>query len=140
MLRYAGIAPPPRLGVTAIMVLALITNLISDPQKSEEQKLATGQTLSQYPPMTGHMEKTNKGIPHRLSRISLRMDTTKTRSFPAIRPICRHQSIRASPAVEGPQAEIRRYLAPDGCKFQPGKAHVSSGEPRGIFEFKLNTT
>jgi hypothetical protein len=31
-------------------------------------------------------------------------------------------------------------LAPDGCKFRPGEAHVSSGEPRGIFELKLNMT
>jgi hypothetical protein len=44
--------------------------------------------------------------------------------------------LRASLAVEGPQAEIRRYLAPDGCKFRPGEAHVSSGEPRIFFEFK----
>jgi hypothetical protein len=46
-------------------------------------------------------------------------------------------TLRASPAVEGPQAEIWRYLAPDGCKFRPGEAHVSSGEPRAFFEFKL---
>jgi hypothetical protein len=44
--------------------------------------------------------------------------------------------VRASSAVEGPQAEIRRYLAPDGWKFWPGEAHVSSGEPRALFEFK----
>jgi hypothetical protein len=43
---------------------------------------------------------------------------------------------RASPAVEGPQAEIRRYLAPDGCKFRPGEAHVSSDKPGEIFKFK----
>jgi hypothetical protein len=45
-------------------------------------------------------------------------------------------ALRASPAVEGSQAKIRRYLAPDGRKFQPGEAHVSSGEPRALFEFK----
>jgi hypothetical protein len=45
-------------------------------------------------------------------------------------------ALRASPAVEGPQAKIRRYLAPDGCKFWPGEAHVFSGEPRTFFEFK----
>jgi hypothetical protein len=44
-------------------------------------------------------------------------------------------NVRASPAVEGPQAEIRRYLAPDGCKFRPEE--VSSSEPRALFEFKL---
>jgi hypothetical protein len=42
MLRYADLVLPPRPGVTEIMVLALITNLISDPQRPEEEKLATG--------------------------------------------------------------------------------------------------
>jgi hypothetical protein len=42
MLRYAGLAPPPKPGVTAIMLLALITNLIPDPQRFEEEKLAIG--------------------------------------------------------------------------------------------------
>jgi hypothetical protein len=46
-------------------------------------------------------------------------------------------AIRASPAVEGPPAEIRRYLASDGCKFRPGETHVFSGEPRAFFEFKV---
>jgi hypothetical protein len=40
--RYAGPILPPRLEVMAIMVHALITNLTPDPQKSEEEKLATG--------------------------------------------------------------------------------------------------
>jgi hypothetical protein len=96
MLRYADLVPPPKPEVTATMVLTLITNLILDPQMSEEEKLATGQTSSQYPPMIGHIAKANKGIPHRLTRITLPMDTTKTRPLPAIRPICRHQSIRHS--------------------------------------------
>jgi hypothetical protein len=39
-----------------------------------------------------------------------------------------------------PQVEIRCYLALDGCKFWLRKTHVFSGEPRGIFSFKLNTT
>jgi hypothetical protein len=47
------------------------------------------------------------------------------------------EGVRASPAVEGPQAEIRRYLAPDGCKFRPGEAHIFSGELMALFEFKL---
>jgi hypothetical protein len=47
------------------------------------------------------------------------------------------KDVRASPAVEGPQAKIRRYLAPDGCKFRSGEAHISSGEPMALFEFKL---
>jgi hypothetical protein len=44
---------------------------------------------------------------------------------------------KSIPAVEGPQAEIRRYLALDGCKFWPGEAHVSSRESRMFFEFKV---
>jgi hypothetical protein len=46
--------------------------------------------------MIGHMAKANKEIPHCLTRITLLMDTTKTRPLPPIRPICRHQSIRHS--------------------------------------------
>jgi hypothetical protein len=45
-------------------------------------------------------------------------------------------ALRASPAVEGPQAKIRRYLASDGCKFRPGEAHVSSGESRAFLNSK----
>jgi hypothetical protein len=37
----------------------------------------------------------------------------------------------------GSQAEIRRYLVPDGCKIRLGEAHVSSREPRMFFEFKV---
>jgi hypothetical protein len=54
------------------------------------------QTPSQYPLMIGHMAKANKEIPHHLTRITLLMDTTKTRPLPAIRPIFRHQNIRHS--------------------------------------------
>jgi hypothetical protein len=78
------------------MVRALITNLIPDPQKSEEEKLATGQMPSQYPPMTSHMAKAPREIRHHLVRITLPMDTSKTMLLPAIRPTCRHQSIRRS--------------------------------------------
>jgi hypothetical protein len=80
----------------AITVPALITNLISDPQRPKEEKLVTGQMPSQYPLMIGRMAKAIKEIHHRLTRIILLMDTTKTRPRPAISPICRHQSIRRS--------------------------------------------
>jgi hypothetical protein len=76
------------------MVHALITNLIPDPQKFEEEKLATGQMPSQYPPMTSHMARARREIHHHLARITLPMDTSKTMLLPAIRPTCRHQSIR----------------------------------------------
>jgi hypothetical protein len=78
------------------MVRALITNLIPDPQKSEEEKLVTGQMPSQYPPMTSHMAKARRETHHHLARITLPMDTNKTMLLPAIRPTCRHQSIRRS--------------------------------------------
>jgi hypothetical protein len=78
------------------MVRALITNLIPDPQKSEEEKLATGQMPSQYPPMKSHMAKAPREIHHHLIRITLLMDTSKTLLLPAIRPTCHHQSIRRS--------------------------------------------
>jgi hypothetical protein len=94
MLRYADIVLPPRPRVMAIMVLALIMNLIPDPQRPEEEKLAIGQMPSQYPPMIDHMAKASKGIHHRRTRIILPMDTTQTRPLPAISPICCHQSIR----------------------------------------------
>jgi hypothetical protein len=45
--------------------------------------------------------------------------------------------LRASPTIEGPQAEIRRYLAPDGYKFWSEKVHVFSDEPMTLFKFKL---
>jgi hypothetical protein len=76
------------------MVRALIMNLIPDPQKSKEEKLATGQMPSQYPPMTSHTARARREIHHHLTRITLPMDTSKTMLLPAIRPTCRHQSIR----------------------------------------------
>jgi hypothetical protein len=78
------------------MVLALITNLIPNPQRPEEEKLVTGQMPSQYLLMIGRMAKAIKEIHHCLTRTILLTDTTKTRPRPAISPICRHQSIRHS--------------------------------------------
>jgi hypothetical protein len=71
-------------------------NLILDPQKSEEEKLATGQMTSQYPSMTNQMAKARREIHHHLARITLPMDTSKTTLLLSIRPTCRHQSIRRS--------------------------------------------
>jgi hypothetical protein len=79
----------------AIMVHAPITNLTPDPQKSEEEKLATGQMPSQYPPMTSHMARAIKEIHRHLTRTTLLMDT-KTRPNLAINPTCRYQSTRRS--------------------------------------------
>jgi hypothetical protein len=99
MLRYADLAPPPKLVAMAIMVLALITNLIPDPRRPEEEKLVTRLTPSPYPPMIGQMAKARKEIHHHLARITLLTDTTKTRPLPAISPICCHQSIRHSRSI-----------------------------------------
>jgi hypothetical protein len=76
------------------MVRALIMNLIPDPQKSEEEKLATGQMPSQYPLMTSHTARVRREIHHHLARTTLPMDTSKTTLLPSIRPTCRHQTIR----------------------------------------------
>jgi hypothetical protein len=77
------------------MVSALTTNLIPDPQKSEEEKPATGQTPSQYPLMTNLMAKAHRGIHLHPTRITLLQDT-KTMLLLATKPTCRHQSIRRS--------------------------------------------
>jgi hypothetical protein len=68
------------------MERALITNLIPDPQRSEEEKLATGQMPSQYPPMTNQMAKARREIHHHLTRTTLPMDTNRTTLLLAIRP------------------------------------------------------
>jgi hypothetical protein len=78
------------------MVHVLTTNLIPDPQKSEEEKLVTGRTTFQYPPMTNQMAKAHREIHRHPTRITLLTDTNKTMLPLAIRPICRHQSIRRS--------------------------------------------
>jgi hypothetical protein len=78
------------------MVRAFIMNLIPDPQKSKEEKLATGQMPSQYPPMTNQMAKACREIHHHLARTTPPMDTSKTTLLPTIRPTCHHQSIRCS--------------------------------------------
>jgi hypothetical protein len=79
-----------------IMVLALTTSLIPDPQRSEEEKLITGQTPSQYPSVICRMARPRREIHHHLIRITLPMDTSKTMLLPAIRPTCRHQNTRRS--------------------------------------------
>jgi hypothetical protein len=77
------------------MVRALTTNLIPDPQKSEEEMLAIEQTPSQYPPMTSLMAKTQREIRRHPARTTLLQDT-KTMLLLATRPTCRHQSIKRS--------------------------------------------
>jgi hypothetical protein len=45
-------------------------------------------------------------------------------------------TIRASSVVGASQAEIRHYLAPDGCKIRSGEALLLIGEPMEKGEFK----
>jgi hypothetical protein len=78
------------------MMHVLITNLIPDPQKSKEEKLVIGRTPSQYPPMTNHMAKARRETHRHPTKITLLTDTNKTMLLLAIRPTCRHQSIRRS--------------------------------------------
>jgi hypothetical protein len=98
----------------AIMVLALITDLIPDPQRPEEEKLVTGQMPSQYLLMIGRMAKAIKEIHHRLTRTILLMDTTKTRLLPAISPICHHQSIRHSRSLREELSYATTMASGDG--------------------------
>jgi hypothetical protein len=80
----------------ATMVDVLTMNLIPDLPKSEEEKLAIRDTPSQYPPMTNHMAKARKETHHHPTRITLLTDTNKPLLLLALRPACRHQSIRHS--------------------------------------------
>jgi hypothetical protein len=95
-MRYASPALPLKLRGLATMANVLITNLIPDPQKSEEEKLAIGDTPSQYPPMTNHMAKVRRETHRHPARITLLTDTNRIMLPLAIRPTCRHQSIRHS--------------------------------------------
>jgi hypothetical protein len=82
------------------MVVVLTTNLIPDPRRSEEEKLAIGDTPSQYPPMTtNHMAKARREIHRHPARITWLTDTNKPLLLLAIRPICRRQSIRRSKSL-----------------------------------------
>jgi hypothetical protein len=113
--RCADPALPPKLEVLAIMVCALITNLIPDPQKSEEEKLTTGQMPSQYLLMTSHTARVHREIHHHLARITLPMDTSKTTLLPTIRPTCRHQSIRCSKSQREESSYATTMASEDGA-------------------------
>jgi hypothetical protein len=112
----------------AIMVLVLMTNLIPDPQRSKEEKLVTRQTPSQYLPMIGHMVKANKEIPHHLIRITLPIDTIKTRLLPAIRPICHHQSIRHSRSLKEELSYVTTMANGGGAMMLAAKTSCHDGK------------
>jgi hypothetical protein len=111
------------------MVHALITNLIPDPQKSEEEKLATRQMPSQYPPMTSHAARARREIHHHLARITLPMDTGKTMLLPAIRPTCRHQSIRRSKSQREESSYVIMMASEDEAVMLDAETIRHDGKP-----------
>jgi hypothetical protein len=114
------------------MVHALITNLIPDPQKSKEEKLAIGQMPSQYPPMTSHMARARREIHHHLVRITLPMDTSKTMLLTAIRPICRHQSIRRSKSQREESSYATMMASKDVAVMLDAETIRHDGKPVGM--------
>jgi hypothetical protein len=111
------------------MVPALITNLIPDPQRLEEEKLVTGQMPSQYPRMIGRMAKAIKEIHRHPTRTILLMDTTKTRPRPAISPICRHQSIRRSKSHREELSYATMMASREGVVTLAGEASRHDEKP-----------
>jgi hypothetical protein len=111
------------------MVHALITNLIPDPQKSKEEKLATGQMPSQYPPMTSHTARARREIHYHLARITLPMDTNKTMLLPAIRPTCRHQSIRHSKSQREESSYVTMMASEDKAVTLDAEMIRHDGKP-----------
>jgi hypothetical protein len=113
----------------AIMVPALITNLISDPQRPEEEKLVTGQMPSQYPLMINHMATTIKEIHRHPTRTIWLMDTTKTRPHPAISPICHHQSIRCSKSHREESSYATTMASGEGVVTLAGETSCHDEKP-----------
>jgi hypothetical protein len=71
MLPYVDLVPPLKLEAMSMVVLDLIMNLVLDLQMSEGEKLVTGPTLFQYPPMIRHTTKGRREIPRHLTRTTL---------------------------------------------------------------------
>jgi hypothetical protein len=115
------------------MVPALITNLTPDPQKSEEEKLATGQMPSQYPPMISHMARAIKEIHGHLTRTTLLMDT-KTRPNLAISPTCRHQSTRRSKSHREELSYTIMMASEEGAVTLAGEMSRRSVKPVGMVD------
>jgi hypothetical protein len=111
------------------MVHALITNLIPDPQRPEEEKLITGQMPSQFPPMINHMAKAIKEIYRHPTRTTRPMDTTKTRPRPAISPICRHQSIRRSKSQREESSYVTTMASGEGVMTLAGETSRHDEKP-----------
>jgi hypothetical protein len=114
------------------MVPALITNLTSDPQKSEEEKLVTGQMPSQYPPMISHMARAIKEIRRHPTRTTLLTDTTKTRPNLAISPTCRHQSIRRSKSHREELSYAIMMASEEGVMTLAGETSRHDVKPVGM--------
>jgi hypothetical protein len=115
------------------MVHVLITNLTPDPQKSEEEKLATGQMPSQYPSMTSHMARAIKEIHRHLTRTTLLMDT-KTRPNHAISPTCRHQSTRRSKSHREELSYTIMMASEEGVVTLAGETSRHDVKPVGMVD------
>jgi hypothetical protein len=113
------------------MVPALITNLTPDPQKSEEEKLATGQMPSQYPSMISHMARAIKEIHRHLTRTTLLMDT-KTWPNLAISPTCRHQSTRRSKSHREELSYAIKMASEEGVVTLAGETSRHDMKPVGM--------
>jgi hypothetical protein len=111
------------------MVRALTTNLIPDPQKSEEEKLATGRTPSQYPPMTNQMAKAHREIHRHPTRITLLTDTNKTMLLLARRPTCRYQSIRRSKSQKEGSSYATMMASEDEAVTRDAETIRHDGKP-----------
>jgi hypothetical protein len=123
----------------AIMVRALIMNLIPDPQKSEEEKLAIGRTPSQYLPMTNRMAKARREIHRHPARITLLTDTAMTMLPLAIRPTCRHQSIRRAKS-QREELSYATMMASEGeAVTLDAKTIRHDGKPTGMVDPREGT-
>jgi hypothetical protein len=114
------------------MVNVLTTNLIPDPQKFKEEKLATRDTPSQYLPMTNHMAKARRETHRHPARITLLADTNKTMLPLTIRPTCHHQSIRHSKSQRGELSYATMMASEGEAVTLDAKTIRHGGKPAGM--------
>jgi hypothetical protein len=121
------------------MVNVLTTNLIPDPQKSKEEKLATRDTPSRYPPMTNHMAKARRETHRHPARITPLMDTNRTMVPLAIRPTCRHQSIRHSKPQRKELSYVTMMASEGEAVTLDAKTIHHEGKPAGMADPREGT-
>jgi hypothetical protein len=121
------------------MVDVLTTNLIPDPQKSEEEKLAIRDTPSQYPPMTNQMAKAHREIHRHPARITRLTDTNKPLLLLAIRPTCRHQSIRRSKSPREESSYVTMMANEDEAMTLDAETIRHDGKTAGMVDPREGT-